>query len=345
MGRAEDIFENIKQNGENAIDQFIATRKSEELFFDYKLSADNGAGRKLHDNDRNNLAKAISGFGNSEGGVVVWGVDCRTNSSGADVPDKSRPIEDVDKFVSWLEGSVSGCTVPPHSGVRSIPVKIGTTNKGFVASYIPKSNSAPHQMVGTLQYYMRAGSNFMPVPHGVLAGMFGRRPQPNVYHRPAILPARLVQGRYMQIDTSFLIHNEGPGIAYDLFFNIMVHYQPGAQCVINMKSINDGCWVCWNTVGRQFSMISQPHIRLAPESYIDSMVMEILLQPPFDSPLHIEGICGSGGAPPYKFSLVRNQSEVEGIYNEFIQRSQSLTENELNDFSERIMNMETRLSP
>ena len=76
MGRAEDIFERIQQNGETAIDEFIITRKSEELFLDFKRSADNGAGRVLHSIDRDNFAKAISGFGNSEGGVIVWGVDC-----------------------------------------------------------------------------------------------------------------------------------------------------------------------------------------------------------------------------------------------------------------------------
>jgi hypothetical protein len=32
MGRAEDIFERISREGEAAIDEFILTRKSEELF-------------------------------------------------------------------------------------------------------------------------------------------------------------------------------------------------------------------------------------------------------------------------------------------------------------------------
>jgi hypothetical protein len=47
MGRAEDLFERIRNEGESAIDFFIETQQSEELFLDFKRSADNGAGRKL----------------------------------------------------------------------------------------------------------------------------------------------------------------------------------------------------------------------------------------------------------------------------------------------------------
>jgi hypothetical protein len=76
MDRAEEIFNRINEKGEAAIDDFILTRASEELFLAFKRSSDNGAGRILSQTDRNNLAKAVSGFGNSEGGVIVWGIDC-----------------------------------------------------------------------------------------------------------------------------------------------------------------------------------------------------------------------------------------------------------------------------
>jgi hypothetical protein len=76
MERAKELFEKIKSDGKSAIEEFIFTHKTEELFLDFKRSADNGNGQRLHQNDRKNLAKAISGFGNSEGGVVIWGVDC-----------------------------------------------------------------------------------------------------------------------------------------------------------------------------------------------------------------------------------------------------------------------------
>ena len=71
MGRAEDLLSRIEVGGEMAIDRMIEDRQCEELFLDFKRSADNGSGARLDSTDRNDLAKAISGFGNSEGGVVI----------------------------------------------------------------------------------------------------------------------------------------------------------------------------------------------------------------------------------------------------------------------------------
>src|SRR5436190_23385554 len=111
MGRAEDLFARFCDKGVAAIDDLITDRVSEELFLDFKRSTDQGAGTRLHQSDRNNLAKAISGFGNSEGGLVVWGVDCRNIPAVGDVAGSKFPIKNPRRFVSWLEGAVSGCTV------------------------------------------------------------------------------------------------------------------------------------------------------------------------------------------------------------------------------------------
>jgi len=183
MGRAEDLFRRLIQNGEAEVEEYFNNRQSEELFLDFKRSADEGKGRKLHDHDLNNLARAISGFGNSEGGVIVWGVDCndKDKSNTGDFPQARRYIEDPQRFASRLEGAVSGRTVPPHPGVRHHALTASTgNNEGYVATYIPKSYLAPHQTVGTSHYYIRAGSDFSPTPHGVLAGMFGQHPQPMI---------------------------------------------------------------------------------------------------------------------------------------------------------------------
>ena len=100
MGRAEDIFERLEKVGEEAIDEFIRSRKSEELFLDFKRSADSGGGGRLNQTDRNNLSRAIAGFANSEGGVVLWGIDCRPGPGGADVARSKFPMNDCRAFVN-----------------------------------------------------------------------------------------------------------------------------------------------------------------------------------------------------------------------------------------------------
>jgi hypothetical protein len=56
MGRARDLFNKFEKEGTAAIEEFISEQRSEELFLDFKRSADNGAGDKLHQDDRTNLA-------------------------------------------------------------------------------------------------------------------------------------------------------------------------------------------------------------------------------------------------------------------------------------------------
>ena len=113
MERCLEIYERIKERGQAAIEEFIADRRSEDLFLDFKRSSDDGNGNRLSNNDRKNLAKAISGFGNSEGGVIVWGVDCSLDVDGADVAHTEVFINNPTRFSSLLQGVISGCTVPP----------------------------------------------------------------------------------------------------------------------------------------------------------------------------------------------------------------------------------------
>jgi hypothetical protein len=171
MGRAEDLFQRLCERGEAALDELILDRQSEELFLDFKRSADDGSGSKLHDNDRSNLARAISGFGNSEGGVVVWGIECSDRSDRGDVASAKLPLHNPKRFVSWLEAAVSGCTVPPHQGVGHCAIASAVSDRGYCVSLIPKSLAAPHQCIKPPHYYIRAGSSFVPTPHGVLGSV------------------------------------------------------------------------------------------------------------------------------------------------------------------------------
>ena len=150
--RADDLYERLIAGGENAIDEIIQARESEVYFLDFQRSSDHGTGNKLHNNDRNNLAKSISGFGNSEGGVVVWGVECSDTAGQGDVAQAKLPLADAAAFRAWLEGAVSGCTVPAHDRVVSHAIQ-SHGSQGFVVTHIPKSARAPHQVVPDQRYF------------------------------------------------------------------------------------------------------------------------------------------------------------------------------------------------
>jgi hypothetical protein len=315
MGRAEDIFDRLVAEGEAVIDEFIETRQSEELFLEFKRSADNGSGTKLHPTDRQNLADAISGFGNSEGGVLVWGIECR------DTATDKRPLVDVQKFVSWLQHAISGCTVPPHASVRHHAiVSAGSGSGGFVVTLIPKSNHVPHQVTGRNQYYIRAGSSFVPTPHAVLAGMFGRRPQPNIICQYTIPPATIVPpsdgpNPKVKIQLTIWLHNTGLGIARDLFLNLRIWKAGSKTTTITFHPSDGTVWSGRLEMGKFYGLISQPHVRVPPEGTLSATTFDMILVPPFSDEIRIEGNFGCAGMPPVPLKFGTTVLQLVEDYN------------------------------
>jgi hypothetical protein len=329
MGRAEEIFERVKNNGASAIDEFILNRQSEELYLEFKRSADNGRGpRVLHSTDRDNLAKAISGFGNSEGGVIVWGVDASVDTDYADVAKAKFPIENVARFKGWLEGSVSGRTVPAHGGVQNHAIEIAAGN-GFVATLVPKSELAPHQTIFDSRYYMRAGSSFLPVPHAVLAGMFGRRPQPTIFNTFANEPAKIVKdsdgASVVEICIAFQIYNKGPVLARDLYSDLRI-ILPNSGCQASFDP-NDEVWTSRMNFGIWLSQVSKEGFRLGPESFTRAFVMNLRLRPPFsDGKFWLKWTFGCEGSPINVKSCEHGLAEIERLYQEFVNGPKTTTD-------------------
>ncbi|HWX84247.1 MAG TPA: ATP-binding protein [Xanthobacteraceae bacterium] len=219
MGRAEELFIRIKEGGAAEVHAMIAGKVVEELFLDYKRSSTSLPGAKLSDEDRKNLAKAIAGFGNSEGGVIVWGVDCRQTKDG-DIPTKPVPISHPLALKTLFDGAIGGLTLPAHSAVENISLIDEPSTDGFVITYVPTGLHVPYQTLYPKQdYYIRVGSGFQPTPHTVLAGMFGRAPQPNVAPLITFQSGETVQNVPQAMRINMFVHllNNGRGLAEDIF--------------------------------------------------------------------------------------------------------------------------------
>jgi hypothetical protein len=308
MGRAEDLFDRVKSGGIQAIQTLTAERQSEELLLDFKRS---------NQNDRNTLAKAISAFGNSGGGLIIWGVNCSKASDGADVADRLVPLQDAKRFKSWLEGVVSGCTFPPHGGVQHVALETGRDREGVVATYIPQSNDAPHQVVGSSLYYMRAGSAFAPVPHQILAGMFGRRPQPDIVGQWLSSPGEVV-GNVVQCQVGYTLRNEGAGIARDMFLDVKVWSGGEPSCEIAFKVLDEANWNGQFALGRFWNLIAKPDYRMAPGAIAHPLMMILSFAPPFSKDIKIERTQGCKGAPLSKFIVEIPANRMEEVYDEFM---------------------------
>jgi hypothetical protein len=337
MERSRDIYERIIAQGRQAIQDFIIQRKAEELFLDFKRSSNDGNDAKLSDIDRKNLAKAISGFGNSEGGVIVWGVDCSKAEDGADVAKSEVVLSNPSRFASLLQGVISGCTIPPHSKVENHIIQI-EPDKGFVVTHIPKSNYAPHQMLPNKQYYIRAGSDFVPTPHDVLSGMFGRRPQSHVFHQ-YILGVPELDGISLKIDLGVTVHNEGPGIATDIFVVCTMERLPGENSALRFEIPDKQNWTGCFELSRRISLISSVGFRLPPGATAQPLVIHLWLKPPFKRKLRITGHVGSSDSRRYEFVIDKTSEMIEEKYNIYMKKVAAgyFTEDERQEIAEAII--------
>ncbi len=319
MSRAEDIFEKLVYFGEDALDEFIRERQTEELFLDFKQAASTGKhGQALCSDDRRNLSKCISGFGNSEGGVIIWGVECSRDCEVGDVAKSKVKVHNVHRFMSWVENAISGCTIPSHNKVRNHIIACDKNGDGYLATYIPKSDLAPLMTTIGSHIYIRSGSNNVPAPYSVIAGMFGRQPQPNVELMIENRKLEIVQNdeaeilylkskkgkavrKYVKVSFDVFCKNESNVIAGELYLTCTTENYGGVNNKVRFLDYNQMYSI--QGIAGHLNLITKPELRLPPRGILKFTRIEIVLSPMVEDDLLLDGVVGAERAAPKSFRI------------------------------------------
>ena len=153
------------------IESFVAREQEENLSLEFKTVA---GSELVSGSDKRNLAEASSGFANSAGGIVIWGIST-ARISGVDAAKATAAISDVRAFLARLNEFTPLYVTPSIEGVvhRAFPLPDGT---GFAATFVPESSVGPHMALNGLdRYYRRGPVGFYAMKHFEIADMFGRR--------------------------------------------------------------------------------------------------------------------------------------------------------------------------
>lgn len=187
MTPAKLLFERLRKEKANKGDRAaiemiseLAARGREEDHYDFKQKAGSvGSGRRpvLHERDKAKLALALSAFANSNGGLLIYGVD-----------DKSfalTPIDELKEFAQAISDTAYQLSAPPVGGLEFLSLdSADAPNTGHLVVYVPASDLAPHQVwsavsqKGCFYYRVNAASEILPAH--ILEFMFGRRPHPRL---------------------------------------------------------------------------------------------------------------------------------------------------------------------
>lgn len=99
-------FQSIRT--EDDLRSYIKDKVKEDLYLEFKTKQDSRTGT-LGDSDKKNFSKSLSGFANSDGGILIWGIETRKNDESA---KKLIAINEVDDLIKSLKSSLQNSIQP-----------------------------------------------------------------------------------------------------------------------------------------------------------------------------------------------------------------------------------------
>jgi hypothetical protein len=121
------------------------------------------------------VAKSLCAFANTEGGVLIFGVETKEDASNVETASKLVPIPEAQKEAQWLKDRSRFIADPPIIGVSIQAICPSSLNgAGFIACYVPESKLAPHRTSGAagFKWLMRTRTDCIDIPPSHLRRMF-----------------------------------------------------------------------------------------------------------------------------------------------------------------------------
>jgi hypothetical protein len=134
------------------IEQMIRDQVQESIHLDYKAS------KAISPKERDEIAKDVSAFANSDGGVLIYGVE---EDKAAHLPVRiDDGVDDTVCSREWIENTITSRISPKIDDVRVLPLPVLPGKSVYVIS-IPRSFRGPHQ-ASDKRFYKR--HNFKSEP-------------------------------------------------------------------------------------------------------------------------------------------------------------------------------------
>ncbi len=129
------------------------------------------------------LAKSVSGFANAEGGLLILGVNERSEKyKGTTVKIRPGAISALPISITreMIENQLLTKINPAIEGVKIVPLRSSSRSKKVIFLIdVPSSIRAPHR-VNELYYFQRINFSTIEMKHFQIADLFGKRLAPDL---------------------------------------------------------------------------------------------------------------------------------------------------------------------
>lgn len=166
-----DFFEKTVFS-ENDLRILMETQAEESTYLDFKAA---GALEKTNEK-RAEIAKDVSAFANSDGGVIVYGIK-EDNHVASDFSF----IDGNEYTKEWLERVINDGIQRRILGVQIFPIRVnGDIKQTVYVVKIPRSANAPHMCIKRHIYYRRYNFESVPMEEYEVRDLFHRKTIPNL---------------------------------------------------------------------------------------------------------------------------------------------------------------------
>ena len=120
------------------------------------------------------LATAVSGFGNTAGGVSLYGMATSSHGhKGIDILSQIEPIANCNALKQTIENKIPTLSTPSVTKFETKTIKEKTNDRrGVIAIYFPQFAGDPLQSMKDNKFYYRSEANFVPAPHEMIKRLF-----------------------------------------------------------------------------------------------------------------------------------------------------------------------------
>jgi hypothetical protein len=171
----KEYFESIELK---EIKAFVEEQIAEDLFIEFKTA--NFPNEIVF--DKKNFSKGLSGFSNSSGGILIWGISAKQKKDGPDVANELKPINNLIDFETYLKKNEGNAIIPLIDGIEYRRIfENENSDSGYLLVYIPQSERAPHMaLFSEKRYYKRSGDSFYICEHYDIMDMLNRKVTPKL---------------------------------------------------------------------------------------------------------------------------------------------------------------------
>jgi len=213
---ARQFYDSLSQYSD--LEELISNGETEGLYLECKAPTAPQLTRDM----RGNLTRAISGFSNTAGGVVIWGISTTKHEhSGLDVLTQIEPIGNCRLFARQIEKAAPRLTTPTITLVGTkIIVHNKTDTRGLVITYIPKTSGDPIQSNIDSHFYFRSGDEFSIAPYEMVKRLFAATAVPDLHSLFDSALVRLNEDGIWEVP--IVIQNDSSAIAEHIKVSVTV---------------------------------------------------------------------------------------------------------------------------